>query len=138
MHFLSIFIAALSLIRQVSCWGGLGHRTVALLARHYLTDELKQFLDDVLAVEENYKTFDDVAIWADDMERGTYGAPVRPETKIWHYIGQYQHIIIDLNSNTLLQTLRTIRRWVEIQDSATSTTQTNATTATKKAVSSQP
>jgi hypothetical protein len=79
---LSIFIVVLlAAVQPISCWGSLGHRTVAYLAEKYFTNEASQFVQELL---KNDRGFDisDAALFADKIKFR------RPATKVWHYIGE--------------------------------------------------
>jgi hypothetical protein len=84
MHLLSISVAALALISHVAGYSDLGHRTVALLAQKYLSEDTIQALDEILANDQGFD-FSDAATWADTIKRGKHA---RPWTKTWHYIGK--------------------------------------------------
>jgi hypothetical protein len=72
---------AVSLVHQASCWGDLGHRTVAYLGYKYLTPETAEYVDKILA-NDNGWDISDAATWADQIKTK------RPNTKPWHYIGR--------------------------------------------------
>jgi hypothetical protein len=93
-------LLTLCLSNYVSAWGDLGHRTVALVARKYLTTEASQVLDDILANDQGYD-FSDAATWADTIKRG------RPETKEWHYVGKNIAQSWSFQSLTFYQTHKT-------------------------------
>jgi hypothetical protein len=78
---LSTPLVVLSLSTVITCWGDMGHRTVALLAQKYLTPEASQLLDELLANDQGYD-FSDAATWADTIKRKL------PYTKPWHYVGK--------------------------------------------------
>lgn len=59
-------------------WGNLGHRTVALLAQRYLTDEGKRYASSLLAGS----SYDDAAVWADVYKTTPEGA----YTNSWHFM----------------------------------------------------
>lgn len=81
MRFSSSILVALSIAQQATCWGDLGHRTVALLAQKYLTTSASEALDSILANDKGYD-FSDAAVFADRVKRQ------RPFTKTWHYVGK--------------------------------------------------
>ncbi|KAH8651920.1 S1/P1 nuclease [Tricladium varicosporioides] len=80
MHlFASLFLSFALLSNEAVCYSDLGHRTVALLARKYLSKAAVKYYDGILANTEGFE-FDDAATWADTVKRA------RPWTKTWHYI----------------------------------------------------
>jgi hypothetical protein len=75
-------ILALPLLLQGAlAWGEIGHRTVAYLAYTYLQPSTKEYLDRILAYNDE-RDVSDAAIWPDQIRYQ------RPETKAWHYIGR--------------------------------------------------
>ncbi len=75
-----ILLSLLSILQHASCWGSLGHRTVAYLAEKYLTPEGSSFLNTLL----NGEDISDASLWADEIRR-THGWTF---TSGWHYIGE--------------------------------------------------
>lgn len=84
----SIVFLLLAFLEPISCWGGLGHRTVAYLAEKYFTDGAVHFVNDLL---ENDQGFDisDAALFADKIRHR------RPWTAQWHFIGVFTHMMIE-------------------------------------------
>jgi hypothetical protein len=86
--FLSLSILA-SLPQQAAAWGDDGHKTIALIAEHYLTPIAKRQVDAMLAADADNLTKHDIAseaTWADryrdsDNRRTHYDA-----TKRWHFV----------------------------------------------------
>jgi S1/P1 Nuclease len=70
------------LIGTINAWGDLGHRTVAKVAYKFLNPETKQYLDGILAYNDN-RDISDAAIWPDQIKY------FRPYTAPWHYIGTW-------------------------------------------------
>ena len=78
-QYLSIFaLGLLSFNQLVSCWGALGHRTVAYLAAHYLTPEASTFVADLI----NHQDISEAALWADKIRY----IPGFAYSRAWHYI----------------------------------------------------
>lgn len=75
-----VSLIVFSLTARVSCWGDVGHRTIAYLAQKYLTDSAATFLDGILA-NDNGDDISDAATWPDRVRR------LRPYTAPWHFIG---------------------------------------------------
>ncbi|KAJ5904534.1 hypothetical protein N7504_006917 [Penicillium tannophilum] len=76
---LSLFVWYLLCVPTLG-WGDVGHRTVAYLAEQYLTEQGKDFLNDLLPRTRDFD-ISDAATWADTIKhRG------RPETGVWHYV----------------------------------------------------
>ena len=79
MRTLSIFfLATLCSIPRASCWGVLGHRTVAYLAARYVTPEAKIYIADLV----NHQDISEAALWADKIRY----IPSFAYSKAWHYI----------------------------------------------------
>jgi hypothetical protein len=78
-----LLVAFLALIRPISGWGDLGHRTVGYLAQTYFTDAASQLVNSLL-VDDSDNGFDisDAAIWADRQKEHM------PFTRNWHFIGR--------------------------------------------------
>ena len=68
------------LCRPTLGWGDVGHRTVAYIAEHYLTEQGTEFLNDLLPQIPQFDV-SDAAVWADKIKRQ------RPKTRYWHYVG---------------------------------------------------
>lgn len=68
------------LCRPALGWGDVGHRTVAYVAEHYLTEEGSKLVDELLPHNENFD-ISDAGTWADEQKQK------RPQTEPWHYIG---------------------------------------------------
>jgi len=71
-------LGLLSFSQLVSCWGALGHRTVAYLAAHYLTPEASTFVADLI----NHQDISEAALWADKIRY----IPGFAYSRAWHYI----------------------------------------------------
>jgi len=76
----STLIAFLAVLQPISCWGSLGHRTVAYLAEKYLTADAHRFVNDLLKNDQGWD-ISDASLWADSIRRK------RPFTSQWHFIG---------------------------------------------------
>lgn len=61
-----------------SCWGALGHRTVAYLAQLYMTPNTTAFVSDLL----NHQDISEAALWADKIRY----IPGFAYSRAWHYI----------------------------------------------------
>lgn len=75
-----VVLLLLDAITSVLAWGDLGHRTVAYLAQHHLTDEAALMIADVLKNEKGYD-ISDGAVWADRIRRQ------HEDSAQWHFIG---------------------------------------------------
>jgi len=73
---LATFLFLSTLVHLGSCWGTLGHRTVAYIAQKNLSPGAASFVDDLLGGED----ISDAALWADKIKRQ------QPKTAPWHYI----------------------------------------------------
>lgn len=65
-------------------WGFAGHEVVAAIARNYLTPEVRQRVDQLLAADTDSLTSHDMAseaTWAD-----RYRGAGHPETASWHFV----------------------------------------------------
>ena len=71
-------LTALSFTQLASCWGTLGHRTVAYLAAQYLTPEASTYVANLL----NHQDISEAALWADKIRY----IPGFAYTRAWHYI----------------------------------------------------
>lgn len=67
-----------SLVQFATCWGTLGHRTVAYLAQRYFSSETETYVNNLLEDED----ISDAALWADIIRHTPLGAG----TAGWHYI----------------------------------------------------
>jgi hypothetical protein len=63
-------------------WGDVGHRTVAYIAEHYLTEKGTELLNDLLPKKHDFDV-SDAAIWADKIKHRE-----RPKTAPWHFVGR--------------------------------------------------
>jgi len=79
---MKLILALPLLLPGALAWGEIGHRTVAYLAYKYLQPSTRAYIDGVLAYEDD-RDVSDAAIWPDQIRYH------RPETKQWHYIGQF-------------------------------------------------
>ncbi|KAH8693401.1 S1/P1 nuclease [Phaeosphaeriaceae sp. PMI808] len=59
-------------------WGNLAHRTIALLAQNYFTQDASEYVRDLLGSE----TLDSAAIWADEYKQ----LPEGRNTGSWHFV----------------------------------------------------
>lgn len=75
---LPLLLAVTSLIPSCSCWGSLGHRTVAYLASEYLTRNASRYASALL----NSEDISEAALWPDKVRR----TPAFNYTAGWHYI----------------------------------------------------
>ena len=73
-----VILTSLYFIPLASCWGALGHRTVAYLAAHYLTPEAATYVADLI----NYQDISEAALWADKIRY----IPGFAYSRAWHYI----------------------------------------------------
>lgn len=80
MHLATFLCALLAFVQPISCWGDVGHRTIAYLARKYLRDDATLFVDTLLVNDRGFD-ISDAALWADVIRDR------RPYTKQWHWIG---------------------------------------------------
>ena len=84
MHLSSAITLALTLWAGTAhSWGGLGHRTVALLAEKQLSPEGALFVRGLLDGE----TIDDAAVWPDDYKT----TPAGKYTYTWHFIDSHDN-----------------------------------------------
>jgi nuclease S1 len=70
-------------------WGDDGHKTVALIAEHYLTPEAKRQVDTLLAADTDDLTRHDIAnaaTWADRFREANHRRDNYEATKRWHYV----------------------------------------------------
>ena len=72
------FLGLSSYFQLATCWGTLGHRTIAYLAQRYFTAETTTYVNDLL----NGEDIADAALWADEIKRTPAGAG----TAGWHFI----------------------------------------------------
>ena len=82
---LPLFLTAtlLSLIPHSTCWGSLGHRTVAYLATHYLTENGTAFTSFLLDGED----ISEAALWPDKVRRTREFS----FTAGWHFIDAHDN-----------------------------------------------
>jgi hypothetical protein len=69
--------------QRASAWGDDGHKTVALIAQHFLTPTAKRKIDAMLAADTDNRTQHDIAseaTWADKFR------PSHPNTAQWHFV----------------------------------------------------
>jgi hypothetical protein len=82
---LAILTAFLALAPQAAlAWGFEGHEVVATIARNYLTPQVRQRVDQLLAADTDSLTSHDMAseaTWAD-----RYRGAGHPETASWHFV----------------------------------------------------
>jgi S1/P1 Nuclease len=77
MHAPLATLLSLSALAQLgSCWGSLGHRTVAYVAQKNLSPGAAAYVSQILGGED----ISDAALWADQIKRQ------RPKTAPWHFI----------------------------------------------------
>src|SRR6516165_7697132 len=80
-------IAALP--HQAAAWGDDGHKTVALIAEHYLTPTAKKQVDALLAADTDPLTQHDIAseaTWADRWRDANHRKDNYDATKRWHFV----------------------------------------------------
>jgi hypothetical protein len=77
-HLGIIILATLPFTQLASCWGVLGHRTVAYLAAQYLTPEAITYVTDLI----NQQDISEAALWADKIRY----IPGFAYSRAWHYI----------------------------------------------------
>ena len=80
---------AATLPQKASAWGDDGHKTVALIAEHYLTPGAKAQVDALLAADTDPLTQHDIAseaTWADKWRDSNKRRDHYQETKNWHFI----------------------------------------------------
>ncbi|KAI9768674.1 MAG: hypothetical protein M1839_003982 [Geoglossum umbratile] len=73
---LATFLSLSTLVHLGSCWGTLGHRTVAYIAQKNLSPGAASYVDELLGGED----ISDAALWADQIRRQ------QPKTAPWHFI----------------------------------------------------
>jgi hypothetical protein len=73
-----VLLGALSFSQFATCWGTLGHRTVAYLAAHYLTPQATTYVADLI----NHQDISEAALWADKIRY----IPGFAYSRAWHYI----------------------------------------------------
>ncbi|KAF4635480.1 hypothetical protein G7Y89_g2621 [Cudoniella acicularis] len=74
-----ILYAILAFAQPIVGWGDVGHRTVGYLAQKYFTDQASQWVDNLLANENEYD-ISDAAVWADAVRYH------RHYTEGWHFV----------------------------------------------------
>lgn len=83
---LATFVA---LPNQAAAWGDDGHKTVALIAEHYLTPTTKRQVDALLAADTDPLTKHDIAseaTWADKFRDSNHRRDHYEATKRWHFV----------------------------------------------------
>jgi hypothetical protein len=82
-------LAVLAVTPQcASAWGDDGHKTVALIAQHYLTPAAKAKIDAMLAADTDNLTQHDIAsaaTWADKYRDSNNRKDHYEQTKEWHF-----------------------------------------------------
>jgi hypothetical protein len=73
-----VFLATLLFGQLASCWGVLGHRTVAYVAAQYLTPEATTYVAGLI----NHQDISEAALWADKIRY----IPGFAYSRAWHYI----------------------------------------------------
>src|SRR5258708_27238319 len=75
--------------QRASAWGDDGHKTVALIAQHYLTPVAKKEIDAMLAGDTDNLTkhdFASAATWADRYRDENNRMEHYEQTKRWHFV----------------------------------------------------
>jgi hypothetical protein len=75
--------------QRAAAWGDDGHKTVALIAQHYLTPTAKKQVDALLAADTDPLTQHDIAneaTWADKYRDSNHRKDHYDETKRWHFV----------------------------------------------------
>jgi hypothetical protein len=78
-----------ALPQQAAAWGDDGHKTVALIAQHYLTPAAKKQINAMLAADTDPLTkhdFASEATWADKYRDSNHRKDHYEETKRWHFV----------------------------------------------------
>lgn len=68
----------IALTHKGSCWGNLGHRTIAYLAEKHFTEKGNRYAAELLGGED----ISDAAIWADEFKNTDAGR----YTGSWHFV----------------------------------------------------
>jgi hypothetical protein len=75
--------------QRASAWGDDGHKTVALIAQHYLTPAAKKKIDAMLAADTDNLTQHDIATaatWADKYRDSNNRRDHYTQTQQWHFV----------------------------------------------------
>lgn len=80
MLFFLLLLTLSPFVQQATCWGSLGHRTVAYLAQKHFTDEANVLVNSLL----NGEDISDAALWPDEVRR----SPGYKFSAEWHFIGR--------------------------------------------------
>jgi hypothetical protein len=75
--------------QRASAWGDDGHKTVALIAQHYLTPAVKMKIDAMLAADTDNLTkhdFASAATWADKYRDSNNRKDHYQQTQQWHFV----------------------------------------------------
>jgi hypothetical protein len=75
--------------QRASAWGDDGHKTVALIAQHYLTPAAKKKIDAMLAADTDNLTkhdFASAATWADKYRDSNQRRDHYQQTQQWHFV----------------------------------------------------
>jgi hypothetical protein len=78
----------LTVPQRASAWGDDGHKTVALIAEHYLSPAAKKKIDAMLAADTDNLTkhdFASAATWADKYRDSNHRREHHEQTKEWHF-----------------------------------------------------
>jgi len=78
-----------ALPQHAVAWGDDGHKTVALIAQHYLTATAKKQINAMLAADRDPLTKHDLAseaTWADKYRDSNHRKDHYEETKRWHFV----------------------------------------------------
>src|SRR5215468_695546 len=77
-----------ALPQQAAAWGDDGHKTIALIAEHYLAPNAKRKVDAMLAADTDPLTQHDIAseaTWADRYRDANHRKDNYDATKRWHF-----------------------------------------------------
>jgi hypothetical protein len=83
------FLMLVAFPQQASAWGDMGHKTVALIAQHFLTPSAKSTIDAMLAADTDNLTqhdFASEATWADKYRDSNNRRDHYQQTQAWHFI----------------------------------------------------
>jgi hypothetical protein len=75
--------------QRASAWGDDGHKTVAVIAQHYLTPAAKKKVDAMLAADTDNLTrhdFASEATWADKYRDSNNRRDHYQQTQQWHFV----------------------------------------------------
>src|SRR5215475_6072918 len=84
-----VLAANLAQPRTALAWGDDGHKTVALVAQHYLTPAVKRQINTMLAADTDPLTkhdFASEATWADKYRDSNHRKDHYEATKRWHFV----------------------------------------------------